>query len=300
MAVPAVQIVSLGGPHDPSEPQVLGQAAEGMPPIVLVGPSLGTSATNLWSQVARVVADQSRVLGWDLPGHGGAPAAESKYTIQELAQGVIQGLDTVLDAEGVSKTERSFVYAGCSVGGAVGQQLLLDFPDRVSGAVLTATAQKIGTRESWMERAELVARAGTPTMIAGSAQRWFAEGFIARDAASGAGVAPSLLHDLQDADHHGYAQVCEALADFDVHGRLGNVQVPVVAIAGGEDLATTPQQVRELAEAVPGARYLEYDAVAHLPPAEAPERVAEQVRAILGEVAAAGGDRDSSDQGATA
>ena len=40
----------------------------------------------------------------------------------------------------------TFGYAGDSVGGAVGLQLLLDHPERVSGAVLLCTGAKIGER----------------------------------------------------------------------------------------------------------------------------------------------------------
>lgn len=279
MAVPEIHIVGLG---EPTEQGPAAQSARlAAVPLLLVGPSLGTSVTNLWGPVARELAGKARVLGWDLPGHGVTPAAAEQFTMAELAQGVVQAMDTVLAGENISETDRSFFYAGCSVGGCVGQQLLVDAPERVLGAVLVTTSQKVGTPEGWRERAELVAQAGTSTQVIGSAKRWFAEGFIARDAHSGAGVSTGLLHDLQDADRHGYAQVCEALAGFDIHGQLSHVVVPVVVVAGGQDVATPPEQLRELAQAIAGAQYVVYDDVAHLPPAEAPERVAQQIATIL-------------------
>lgn len=289
MAVAEIHIVGLGDSVEHVS------AAEGASspalPLVLVGPSLGTSVTNLWGSVARELAGQARVLGWDLPGHGVTPAAREQFTMAELAQGILEALDTVLAAEDVPETERSFFYAGCSVGGCVGQQLLVDVPERVRGAALVTTAQKVGSPEAWRERAELVAQAGTPTQVTRSAQTWFAEGFIARDAQTGAGVSTGLLHDLQEADRHGYAQVCEALAQFDLRGGLSHVEVPVVVVAGGQDRATPPQQLRELAEAIPGAHYVEYDDVAHLPPAEAPDRVAGEIATLLS--AGAAGRADS-------
>lgn len=283
MTVPDVRIVALG-----TDPGGLAEHPETQPdtllPIVVMGPSLGTSVTNLWGAVADQLAGQARVLGWDLPGHGGTPAASAEFSMSELARGVVTGLDAVFEAEGLPETERSFVYAGCSVGGCVGQQLLIDHPDRVRGAVLVATAQRVGTPEAWRERAELVAQAGTPTQVIGSAKRWFVEGFIARDAQEGTGVSTSLLHDLQDADRHGYAQVCEALATFDVHGELGGVRAPVTVVAGTSDVATPTDQLRELSEAIPTARYVEYDDAAHLPPAEVPQKVAGEIAAVLREL----------------
>lgn len=272
MTVPEIRIVALS---DTTEGQ--GSSL----PIVLMGPSLGTSVAHLWGAVADELRGRARVLGWDLPGHGGQPAAAGDFTMQELAEGVLTALDAVFDAEGQPETERSFVYAGCSVGGCVGQRLLLDAPNRVTAAALVATAQRVGTPEAWRERAELVAQAGTPTMVIGSAKRWFAEGFIAKDAQAGTGISTTLLHDLQDADRHGYAQVCGALAQFDVRGQLGQVSVPVTVIAGAEDAAAAPEQLAELAAAIPGARLVQYDGVAHLPPAEAPDAVAEEIAALL-------------------
>ena len=87
--------------------------------------------------------------------------------------------------------------------------------------LLVGTAARVGEPAAWSERARLVAAAGTPTQIVGSAQRWFAPGFIERDAFTTTG----LLHALQDADRFSYARACEALAGFDATGRLGAVDV---------------------------------------------------------------------------
>jgi pimeloyl-ACP methyl ester carboxylesterase len=114
-----------------------------------------------------------------------------------------------------------------------------------------------------------VAAAGTPTQIVGSAQRWFAPGFIERDAVTTTG----LLHALQDADRFSYARACEALAGFDATGRLGAVDVPVLAVVGAQDAATPPDAAAELAGAT-GGRLVVVEGAGHLVPAEAPQDVA--------------------------
>ena len=45
---------------------------------------------------------------------------------------------------------------GDSVGGAVGLQLVLDHPGRISAAVLLCTGAKIGNAAGWRERAAKV------------------------------------------------------------------------------------------------------------------------------------------------
>ncbi|WP_309125519.1 alpha/beta hydrolase [Kocuria sp.] len=237
-------------------------------PLVVLGPSLGTSAASLWSGVARRLAGDLRVVGWDLPGHGGSAPTDDPFTIAELARGVLAAVDGHLQSLG-EPVERPFCYAGNSIGGCVGQQLLLDAPERVHAAVLLGTAARVGEPAAWAERAQLVAAAGTPTQVTGSAQRWFAPGFIEQDAVTTTG----LLHDLQDADRFSYARACEALGAFDLRGRLGGVRTPVLTVAGAHDVATPPEAVADVAEAT-GGRAVVLAGAAHLIPAEAPQDVA--------------------------
>ncbi len=240
-------------------------------PLLVVGPSLGTSVTALWSAAARRLARNFQVVGWDLPGHGTNPTRpETGLTIQRLAGEVLDAVDAL----GASLQPPAFHYAGDSVGGAVGLQLMLDAPDRVLTGTLLCTGARIGTPESWGERAATVRASGTPALVATSAQRWFAPGFLDRHPEAGS----ALLHALSDADDAGYVAVCEALATFDVRDRLAAIRTPLLAVAGRQDVATPPELMEELAGAVPGSRLVVLPDVAHLAPVEAPEDVAELVR----------------------
>ncbi|TNC33965.1 4-carboxymuconolactone decarboxylase [Mumia zhuanghuii] len=242
-------------------------------PLLLVGPSLGTSATTLWSPVAAELARDFHVVGWNLPGHDGAPVGDT-FTMAELAEGVLAFAGGVCAARG--DAEVGFAYAGDSVGGAVGLQIALDSPDTLRSAVLLCTGARIGEESMWRERAATVRESGTPTMVSGSAQRWFAEGFLEREPAAGA----ALLHVLQAADAEGYAQVCEALAAFDVRDRLAEISVPVLAVAGAHDVATPPADLEEIAEGVPDGRLLVLADAAHLAPIECPAEVASAIRRV--------------------
>ncbi|TQL67648.1 4-carboxymuconolactone decarboxylase /3-oxoadipate enol-lactonase [Nocardioides albertanoniae] len=237
-------------------------------PILVVGPSLGTSVTALWSAAAALLADSFHVIGWELPGHGhGAPATEA-FSMADLAAGVLASVDGVLTDRG--ERHGTFAYAGDSVGGAVGLQLLLDAPTRVSAAVLTNTGAKIGEPDGWNDRAETVRSAGTASQIAGSTQRWFAPGFLEREPERGG----ALLHSLRDADAESYALTCDALAALDLRGRLAEIAAPVLAVAGVDDSPTPPSSLEEIAVGVRHGRLVVLDGVGHLAPAEAPHAVA--------------------------
>lgn len=247
-------------------------------PLLVVGPSLGTGAVALWSEVADRLGEVFHVVGWNLPGHDGAPTGEA-FTMAELAAGVLAYVDGVRRARG---DERPFGYAGDSMGGCVGLQLLLDAPEAITGAALLCTGAKIGEPEDWQARAATVRASGTPTQVSGSAGRWFAPGFMERAPAQ----ATVLLGVLQHADAESYAQVCEALAGFDVRDRLGEIAVPVLAIAGAHDLPTPPASLELIADGVQHGSLVVLDDVAHMAPVEDPERVADLLRSHLGEAPA--------------
>lgn len=236
-------------------------------PLLVLGPSLGTSATTLWTEAARHLAAHFQVVAWDLPGHGHntAPLGEA-VTMSSLAADVLAVVDELAD----SLDPPAFHYAGDSVGGAVGLQLLLDAPRRIASATLLCTGARIGTEVAWTERARQVRASGTPSMVPGSAERWFAPGFLDREPALGS----ALLHSLSEADDEGYAAVCEALATFDVRHRLAEIDAPVLAVAGEHDVPTPPSSLAEIADGVQDGRLEVLPGVAHLAPVEAPVEVA--------------------------
>ena len=232
-------------------------------PLLLLGPSLGTSAESLWARCAGHLDGGHYVVGWDLPGHGRSKPATVPFDMADLAREVLAL------ADGIDPGGR-FKYAGDSIGGAVGLQLLLDAPDRVESAVLLCTGAKIGESAGWRQRAETVLAEGTHAVVAGSIERWFAPGFPQREPA----IAGALLDALRAADARSYAMVCEALARFDVRDRLGEIVAPVLAVAGAADQPTPPAGLARIAEGVRHGRLVVLDDVAHLAPAEQPDTVA--------------------------
>ena len=241
-------------------------------PLLLLGNSIGTSGTALWSASAALLGERFHVVAWDLPGHGrNTDPVSAGFTMAELAAGVLAFADRVLTDRG--EPGGRLYYAGDSLGGAVGLQALLDAPDRIIAAVLLCTGAKIGDAEGWWERAARVRASGTTVVVNQSVERWFAPGFLERAPQ----VASRLLDSLRAADAEAYALACEALADFDVRSRLGEIAVPVLAVAGAEDFATPPELLAEIAHGVQHGELQILDGAAHLAPAEAPEEVAKLI-----------------------
>lgn len=237
---------------------------------LVLGPSIGTSADACWGAAARLLRDEFDVVAWELPGHG----TDRGRVPDALTMGT-------LAARVLHQVSGPFLYAGDSVGGQVGLQLLLDAPDRVLGAVLCCTGAKIGDDSVWRDRVAQVRASGTASLVGASAQRWFADGFLEREPER----ASALLHSLRDADDDGYVAVCGALAGFDVRDRLAEITGPVVAVAGAHDPVCPPDLLREVADGVQDGRFVLLDEVAHQAPAERPEDVADIILRLAKECA---------------
>src|SRR5256885_7535420 len=92
-----------------------------------------------------------RVIGLDCRGHGHSdkPHEEAAYAVDNMAGDVVRLLDH-LDVPTAS-------YLGYSMGGRIGLEVVLDFPDRVQRAVLGG----IGAAGA-LDRADEIARAFRP------------------------------------------------------------------------------------------------------------------------------------------
>ncbi|WP_345751755.1 alpha/beta fold hydrolase [Microbacterium rhizophilus] len=237
-------------------------------PLLMLGPSLGTS-TILWEDVVPHLTERYRVVLWDLPGHGAARPAGQPFTVGELADAV---------ADGIRELGAPALYAGVSLGGATGLELLLRHPDLVSAAAIVCASPRFGDPGMWQDRAAQVRTQGTGSLIVGSAQRWFAPGSIERRPV----LTGRLLHSLRDADDTSYALCCDALSQYDVTGRLGEIATPLLAVYGEHDGVSPEEHARTIADGVRDGRMIRIDDASHLAPAERPDEVAAVLNDFFG------------------
>lgn len=238
-------------------------------PVLVLGPSLGTD-TGLFDAQAAEFAGSHRVVRYDLRGHGGSEVVPGPCTVADLADDVL-GL---LDSLGVGR----FSYAGVSIGGAVGLQLALRVPDRVERLAVLASAARFANAESYAERAQQVRAEGTEFLVPSRTGLWFTAEFAESEPAE----AGRLVAMLRSTPAEGYAACCDAIAEFDIRSRIGEITAPTLVLAGAEDPATTGELMRELAEGIPGAQFVVVPGAGHLPNATHPAEVNAALREHLG------------------
>lgn len=227
----------------------------------MLGPALGTT-WHMWDRQIPELTRHWRVVRFDLPGHGGAPAHPAS-SVTELVERL---LDT-LDAAGIER----FGYVGCSLGGAMGARLALDHPTRVTSLVLIASAPRFDTADSWRQRGVVVRTNGLGAIASGVPERWFTSEFAAVQTA----ITDWAVQMVRTTDPGCYIAACEAFAGFDISGELGRVSAPTLVVAGAEDRLTPPAEARALVAGIPDARLALVPGSAHLVPVEQPARVTE-------------------------
>lgn len=219
-------------------------------PILVLSNSLGTNM-EMWQGQMAALTRRFRVLRYDTRGHGQSGISPSPYQVDTLGKDVLALLD------GLKIARASF--CGLSMGGMTGMWLGVHAPDRIDRLVLSNTAAKIGTPEVWNTRIAAVQTGGMAAILPGVIQRWFTEDFTKRQPEAVERISAMLLGTSPE----GYCAACGAVRDMDQRKAIVAIRAPTLVIAGTYDLATPAADGRAVAEAIPGARYVELPA-AHL------------------------------------
>ncbi|MBI5947096.1 MAG: alpha/beta fold hydrolase [Chloroflexi bacterium] len=239
------------------------------PPIVMI---LGLSYRLAhWGRLPGLLAERLHVITFDCRGMGQSERRDEPYTIQDEVEDVA----AVLDAAGV---QRAYVY-GRSRGGMIAQEFALTHPERCAGLVLTGTSHR-GPGSVGYSDAVTRAMNFTPDM---TREQIFETQNIAMAAPGWRERDPEafayLLRTDLEAPPRRFAVVRqqEAIASWSSKDRLPSLRMPVLVLCGEDDGMTPPENSRQIAALIPGARLHLIPQCGHNPMLEKPEEVARLV-----------------------
>ena len=230
-------------------------------PLLVLGPALGAT-WHMWDRQMPELTRDWRVLRFDLPGHGGAPAHPAT-SIADLAERLLLTLENA--------GENRFGYAGCGIGGAIGAQLALTQPQRLATLALLSTSPRQGTADEWRQRGVVIRTNGLDPVARTTPDRWFTSTFIGAQNA----IAEWSVQMVRTTDPGCYIAACEANAAFDIRDALPRITVPTLVVCGAEDQLAPPADARALVAGIPDARLAMIPGAAHLTPVERPGEVSE-------------------------
>lgn len=253
----------------------------GRGPAVLLIQGIGVVGEG-WRPQVQGLAERFRVLTFDNRGIGGSELRGGAVSIEAMAADAW----AVADAAGVEHVH----LVGHSMGGLIVQAAALAAPARVKslsflctfargaqaakmspGMFVTFMRTRLGTRA--MRRSAFLSIVMTPKALAGQD--------AAGRAKLAAELAPLFGHDLADQPPIVMKQL-RASSRFDAHARLRELAaIPTFVLSAADDRIARPAYGRELAAAIPGARYEELPDAAHGVPIHDAARINDRLRAHL-------------------
>ena len=230
----------------------------GIPIVLLHALSMDGS---MYRAIYPSLSKSARVIMYDIRGFGYAQDVPLVQNIAQLANDLRDLLDEL-------SIEVADVF-GTSYGGALAQQFAVQFPRRVrSIAVLASVMQGSPVM---LDRATKAEKYGVEYIVPSTLMRWL----LAENIASNTWAVRYARTCVKRARVEQWAAAWRAMASFDITGRISEIEVPVLAVGGRQDVSTPPEVVRRVAESSRIGKYIEIDPGTHMMVMEQPERLVE-------------------------
>jgi pimeloyl-ACP methyl ester carboxylesterase len=254
------------------------------PPVVFIH-GLSGSWQN-WLEQLPVFARDRRVITFDLPGFGASQMPREKITIRGYGHFV----DALLDELGVS----SAAVVGNSMGGFIGIELAIRFPERVERLVLVSAA---GLSIEYLRNERALAVLGAIENRLAAYSGWLASRSDALARRPGArrmifGIVakrpdrlpgPLVAEQVRGSGKPGFLPALDALTDYPIRDRLGEIACPTLIVWGAEDKLVPARDADEFARRIPNSRKVVWPETGHVAMLERPEAFNALVQAFLAE-----------------
>jgi pimeloyl-ACP methyl ester carboxylesterase len=229
------------------------------PPVLLIQ-GAGVHGSG-WQPQIDELQDRYRCLSFDNRGIGRSQPLGSRLTIEQMADDAL----ALMDAQGWESAH----VVGHSMGGPIALQLALTSLTRVKSLSLLCAfgrGRDVTSPSAWMIWMGLRTRCGTRRMRRlAFLEMVMPPAVLARTDrdALAATLAGVFGHDLADQPPVVMKQL-SAMRSFDALPRLHELAgIPTLVVSAKWDRIARPALGRALAQAMPGARYLEIDEAAH-------------------------------------
>jgi 3-oxoadipate enol-lactonase len=216
----------------------------------------------MWDPQMPLLTKHFKVLRFDTRGHGCSSAPAGPYSLDELAQDVL-GLFQALD---IQQTH----WLGLSMGGMIGQTLILQYPQLFNSLVLADTTSKRpeNAQQMWGERINKAKTQGMAAMVESTLERWFSDDFRKHYPT----IIQKIAEGIEATSVNGFTGCCEAISHINTFDRLSEISCPTLIMVGEQDHGTPPEMARAMKERMPKAIFHTIPNAGHISNIEQPNR----------------------------
>jgi 3-oxoadipate enol-lactonase len=222
-------------------------------PWLVLSNSLASTIA-MWEPQRAALARHFRVMAHDTRGHGASDVPPSPYSFADLTADVI----ALMDHAGIAKAS----VMGLSLGGMTALGLAIHHPERFERVVCAAARADAPPPfvQGWDDRIAAVRAGGMAAIVEPTLERWHAADWQAAHPDALARTRAMILATPVE----GYVGCAHALKGLDYLKDLGRATLPVLYVAGEKDMGAPAGAMRAMADATPGATYVELAGAAHL------------------------------------
>ena len=222
----------------------------------------------MWHHQRDEVGALYRVIAPDLRGQGKTPAPEGPYSIDEMADDVIETLDAL-------QLEEPVAIGGLSMGGYVALSIAARYPGRLKGLMFLNTRAGADSPEAAKGREALRRKMEEAGSVEPVVEAMFGRLFSEATRRDHPEEIARLHRRASHGSMLGIAGAMQALATRpDRTADLAGIDTPTLVVAGLEDVFVPIDEARSMAAAIPGTRRLvEVADAGHLAPLEKPKVV---------------------------
>jgi 3-oxoadipate enol-lactonase len=220
----------------------------------------------MWNAQIDALAERCRVIAPDLRGFGRSGFRDEVITMDQLADDLAALLEKLQVAAPI-------VLCGLSMGGYVAFSFWRRHSGRLRGLILCDTRAAADTAEAAAARlqmAQRVLREGPGPLVDTMTPRLLAPARAEKHPK----LIDSLRRVMLQTDPKAIAATARGMAQrADATAILPQIDCPTLVIVGELDVISPPQEMREIARAIPAARCVEIPAAGHMSPLENPAAV---------------------------
>ncbi|MEM7732941.1 MAG: alpha/beta hydrolase [Pseudomonadota bacterium] len=226
-----------------------------------------------WQWTIPALADDYRVLSYDLYGHGASADPPQMPSLSLFGRQLQALMDNCCMPDAA--------IVGFSLGGMIARRFAQDAPQRAQALAILHSPHKRSTeaQAAIMARVEQARDSGSAATVDAALERWFTDTFRAANPDIMDEVRGWVLANRKEIYHTVYRVLAEGVDE--VVAPKPAISCPALVITGEEDHGNGPGMTHAIASEIAGAEALILPGLRHMALAEEPEAINEPLRKFL-------------------
>jgi 3-oxoadipate enol-lactonase len=231
---------------------------------------------SMWRKQAEALKERTRVITYDVRGHGDSDSGTLDFSIELFVQDLILLLDKL-------KIDKA-ILCGLSMGGYIALNAIENYPERFSALVVcdsNCIADTPEAKENRLKAIESIRETGVKKYANESIKKLLAAETFTTKPAVVAGIRTMMVNTAWQT----LVNTLQALSNRkETCRKLPEIRIPVLIIVGKEDIVTPPEAAQFIHEKIKGSMLSILPHAGHLSNLENPDKFNDVLKKFIASV----------------